>query len=358
MKSVNFHSCLEVNNKIWFLSVEGYLMNLDCTTFESKIVFPFNMQQWYFKQVINDMIALNNKIYFVEQEGSRIYEYDIQSNYCNFYSISNVMPVNGACFSGIHLYCDEIYLFSRLSDTVFCFHTINKTFRSIVGNLKIITTHSIRVENKVYLYGEKIVCFDMVRNQFLYDCNPGEDYIFWMQEFQNQLYILTKNKISIWDEMSNESKIVYDMNGDIGELGIFFITRNKIFLLLNLIKDILVIDRQSGTISNDVPPADLFYIEKGWSKYWGYTQNEKYIWVANRSSNQIICIDKKTETIKWNKLKNPKEREKIPYINLIENMLLDEKEFSIEEYILFCGKKFEIDNDNKIFGKKIWDMIR
>ena len=66
MKSVNFHSCLEVNNKIWFLSVEGYLMNLDCTTFESKIVFPFNMQQWYFEQVINDLIALNNKIYFVK----------------------------------------------------------------------------------------------------------------------------------------------------------------------------------------------------------------------------------------------------------------------------------------------------
>lgn len=341
MKKINFSSCIKANNKIWFMSIEGYLMNLDCLTYETKIIVPSNLAELQFEQVVDDMVIINNKLYFVEQNGAWLYEYDLEENNCNCYVIPSTDYIAWGCFAGVYLFRQFIYLFARTIGTIFRFNTIDKEFEILGAEKKGIVIRSCCIENKVYLYGKKIVCFDMMSGRFDQEYSIEEDNIIYLTKCEGKFYYVMKDRLSIWDPVTNNKINLYEEkeeNCDTEKFGLFFLTEQKIFILPSESRNVLILDRNSGGLMRDIPPNDLVYIEKGWSKYWGYTEDDRCIWCANRVCNYILCIDKKLEEIQWIKLKLPESREEVPYLKqkmrLANGRIYYEGMMSLEQYIL------------------------
>ena len=161
MKNVNFHSCIKIDRKIWFVSVEGYLMNFDTITYQSEIIAPNNLFELCFKSVIDNMISVGKVIYFVERDGTKLYGYNLHTNDCTYYLIPDTKYINWGCFSGIYLSDQTIYLFTRTAEVIYCFDIISQKFTSIITEKKDIVQGSFRIQNKVYLYGENVLCFFM-----------------------------------------------------------------------------------------------------------------------------------------------------------------------------------------------------
>lgn len=352
MKNVNFHSCLKVDNKIWFVSVEGYLMNFDIITYQSEIVVPNNLSKMHFKVVVDNMISTGNMIYFVEQDGSKLYEYNSLTNGCTYYLIPDTEYINWGCFSGIYLYGKTIYLFTRCTNIIYCFDIISKKFTSITTAKKYIVLNSFRTQNRIYLYGEKVLCFDMDKNFYEEECCLEVGNIFWMNSYQKSILFLEKNRIGIWNPDYKLTKSVYEEEGLAEKFLTFFATEHKIFLLPNGSTDIFTLNPETGDLSYVIPPRDLYYIEKGWSKYWGYTEEENYIWCANRVSNYVLSIDKKYEEIRWIKLKKPDLKSEIPYLRLLDKQFFDESEMTLEQFLLVNNTGLQ--KSECSYGEKIW----
>lgn len=358
MENINFHSCLKVDNKIWFISVDGYLMNFDIIKYQSEIIAPYNLSDLKFKQVIDNLVSINDKIYFVEQDGSKLYEYDLITNYCNYYLIPKTEFINWGCFSGIYLLEENIYLFARVAGTVFCFNTNNKKFTCIRKEIstQVIVTNSYRIKNKFYLYGEKIVCFNTDDNSFTESCCFGQKDVYWISIYQDTILFLTRNRIDSFGHNGKTKKIIYEEEGLSDKIIMFFATKNKIFMLPNQSKDILVLDKGTNGLLYTTSPADLYYVENGWAKYWGYTESDRYVWCANRVSNYVVCLDKENEEIKWIKVKKPDLREEIPYLELSQKQFFNENKVSIEQFLLINRNAMQY--RKSLYGKRIWKTLR
>lgn len=355
MQNVHFNSCLKIDNKIWFITVEGYLMNLDCTTFQTKVIAPNNLPELNFKQVVDNMIFFENKIYFVEQDGSKLYEYDLITNICSYYFIPDTKYINWGCFSGIYLFNEIIYLFTRTANLIYCFDTVSKKFSGITTEKKALMMSSFRNGSKVYLYGEEIICFDMDNYFFATTYSFNGEHIYWMNQYQNTIFFLTKNQLGIWYQNDGSKKILHEEIGLADQYYLFLLTENKVFMLPNQSKKILIVDRKTCSFTYDVAPEDLYYIEKGWAKYYGYTEEKRYIWCANRVSNYLLCIDKENETTKWLKITPPLLKEEIPYLKLINKSFFYEGELSLERFMFVDNKN--LFQSRSIYGKKIWGNL-
>lgn len=233
MKNINFHSCIKVDHKIWFVSVEGYLMYFDTITYQSEIVVPKNLSGLHFGSVVDNMLSVDNEIYFVEQDGSKLYEYNRRTNDYVYYLIPDTEYINWGCFSGIYLFDRTIYLFTRTSDVIHCFDIINKKFTSIKTGKRDIVLNSFRIKNAVYLYGKKVLCFDMDSHFFIREFCPEEGTIFWMNSCQNTIFFLTKSRMGIWNKIEKNKEILYVGEKLSEKFSVFLTTENKIFLLPN-----------------------------------------------------------------------------------------------------------------------------
>lgn len=355
MRNVNFHTCLKVDNKIWFISVEGYLMNFDIVTNESEIIIPNNLLGVCFKQVIDNMIYDDNKIYFVEQDGSKLFEYNQITNYCASYLIPDTKCINWECFSGIYLFGRIIYLFTKVSGVIHCFDIDSKRFTSINEEKNDIVLNSFRIQDRVYLYGKKVICFDMSRHFFVGEYDFQEGDILWMNSYQNNILFLTKKQVGIWNQYDKLKTSLYEEENVSQKFLISLSTENKIFVLPNHSKDILIIDKRTGKASYAILPDDLYYIENGWSKYWGYTEDDRFIWCANRVSNYVFSVDKKNEEIRWLKVKTPDLKSEIQYLKLMEKKFFYESEMDFEIILLIDRIVLQHDEDSN--GQKIWRYL-
>lgn len=356
MKNINFHSCIKIDHYIWFVSVEGYLMNFDTITYQSEIVVPNNLPELCFKQIVDNMVSVNNQIYFVEQDGSKLYEYNQITNDCAYYLIPDSKYINYGCFSGIYLFDQIIYLFTRTIGVIHCFDTVSKKFTSIKENEKDTVMNSFRMHNKVYLYNEKVTCFDMENHSFSKEICFGEGDIFWMSPYQNAILFLTKERMGIWNPNDQSKRSLYEEEGLAEKFLVFLTTENKSFLLSNQSKDILILDLRTGDSTYAILPKDLYYIEKGWSKYWRYTEDERYIWCANRVSNYVLSIDKWNEEIRWIKLKKTNLKDEIPYLELLDKQFFWENEMILKQFLLLSNTGMY--NNKHSCGNEIWKSLR
>ena len=54
-RNVNFFNCILIDSKLWFVSVEGYFMNIDINTKEAKYVELERIKGWTRHSVIDNM---------------------------------------------------------------------------------------------------------------------------------------------------------------------------------------------------------------------------------------------------------------------------------------------------------------
>lgn len=313
-ENINFHTCVYKDYKIWFVSTNGYFMNIDTSTFEISFVYANGNK--IFNQVTDPMLDINDNLYWVEQKGQRLLQYDIKTNHCSAYDMPESKMVDWTCFSMITQWNDQVFIFPKYTDKIIMFDTKTKRFSeyndiyikygmknsneaylmhaSVRENLVLLFLSDMQtvlfysMSNKTVVKAEKMFCRREIVSSFWKDEN------LFIHEKEGDIYILNS-------KLEEIKKL--EINAIIGKSYVKMVSTNtKIFLLPAMETDILEYDLNNNSITIKENPQDLIYHNIQWGKYLGDCRHDNLLWMANRMSNYILCIDEKKEDIYWRKI--------------------------------------------------------
>lgn len=331
MKNINFHTGVKVQNKLWFVTIDGYLMTYDVVKKQSEVIVPENIFELEFGHIVDNMFYHNGSIYFVEQDGNLLYEYSLSENYCYCYEMPKLKMVNWGCFSGIYLINGSIYFFTKAEGKTVIFDTDTKRISEEKTNNTTDLKCSVKIDDSIYFIGDrKVIKYSIKENKFTREYSVDLD-IKWAAAYASKIYLLTAdNCIYVSDTEFSELDLLYDSVGSIQTVVRFVITKNYVYALPSTVGDYLVIDKKTKDVKKAVLPKDLKYEDIAWGKYVGYCEDERTIWLANRMCNYTIYIDKESETINFYVIPDD-DRGNIKRLKW--KKVISENELSLEQFL-------------------------
>lgn len=165
MNNILFYTCAVVGNKMWFVSMDSYFMNIDINTKRTAFIRPKDMGQAVIKLVTYRMLVNSDNLYWLEYDAQRLVKYSVIENTCKFYEMPPIDCKGDECFAGIALYNQKIYMFPRYTPCLIIFDIINEKF--------IVRDDLYRILNKPPLQKEK---------EFLFRSHQLDDTIFFCGE--------------------------------------------------------------------------------------------------------------------------------------------------------------------------------
>lgn len=371
MKNINFHTCIYKKGKLWFITDSEYFMNIDTST--GKFSFVNEFKSIIYQQVTDSMIADEDYIYWVEQDGKRLFEYNIRNDECEIYLMPEVPMIKWSCFAAVCIRNHKIYFFAKYTNKLIVFNTKNKEFRekdelyNHIQNLDqnnqmpLIECFS-QDKDEMYLFlpgGNKIVKYnldnenteeiELTESLGKVQCAVWKHNIFYILNVDGEIRLFDRNFIKLkeikCDTISNNS------------YGRIVLTDTKLFVLPALADKIQIVDLNHFKVETlDDYPDDFKYENKEWWKYIGYTENNQYIWIANRMSNYILRINKDTEQIEWWKVQAPSLEQESEYCSMIGKTQFMESETDIQ--LLFHMNHKNSTDQTSCYGKNIWNILR
>ena len=138
------------------------------------------------------------------------------------------------------------------------------------------------------------------------------------------------------------------------------VTRQKIYVLPFLGNDIWVYNRKNEKVEKfETYPQEFEYLApKGWSKYYGYCENEQYYFFAMRSMNYLLKVNKNSGQSDWIKPILPSIEEEFEVYSRTENSMFREDVWDMNEYLhIISLKKDSYVNNTERIGEKIWKRM-
>ena len=363
MKELVFYNCIINERNIHFFDDKGLPGIIDLDTNRMRYmpgITNFRCQPW-------DMsIFHQGKIYAVSVSGKDLMVYDLDKAKCEYFFLGCDENPWGN-FISIFAKNQEVFIFPTSKRAIRVFNIEKKEIK-IINNCEIENTDyscSCNIDDEIWLVprnGKQILVFNMVTKVF----NSMESDL----EIKNcvhaihrkgKIYILNKfGGIYVWDIKGKKMDCFLAEQGQEKSAYGRIIYAGKRFILLPSLADniqIIDMDKKEKTIYRDYP-KDFGYSTRKWSKYYGYCEDENYIYFAMRSANYILKIDKNTGNIDWVK---PilSEKEKYQCIVSYSVMLISEQQLSLDELLKNVKKRQGyVGNDNIIHsGEKIWRDI-
>ena len=331
MRDINFCSSIEVNDVLWLVTKNGFLMKYDYKNNIAKYVINKNNTVIRFENVYDKIIAYEDKLYFMEVDASVFYEYNIKTNEYYCYSMPEMEMINWRCFSGIYLYGNKIFLFGKRLGKIYYFDTNKKNFTCIFLNDNRVTNCSVKIDNKIYLASEKKIISYNLDSLCFEQTYILDDEIMWINNYKNSIFsILNNGNILEFNITTLETKNIYIESNNVVSFNRCFITENKIFIFPLVAEHIGIIDRSTGEFSYADEPNDINYYKSDWSKYGEYSECLNHIWIANRISNYAALIEKNTEKLLWIQMRAESLEKIFAYI---KNGVLDEKTYTLSEFL-------------------------
>lgn len=332
MRNINFNNCVAANNKLWFITIESLFMSYDLEKKETQYVVPNNYNELDFKQIIDDMIYHNGCIYFVEQTGKYMYEYNIEDNYCYRYSLPECQLVNWGCFSGIYLLGEYIYMFTRENSRIYVFDINEKKLTVKESSIDEMMDISVKVGKHIYFSNcKEVIKYNIDKNECESRCTLRKTLI-WMTCYESDIYLIDKDSsIYVCDKEFNDMKEIFhntDANRTICRLAI---TKDKVFAFPSFSEEYIVIDKETKKSESIPVPEDIEYDAIKWGKYLGISEDDKYIWLANRICNYAVYIDKAAQTLNFYKMKDDDIKGKIKLIEKVG--VVYEADLSLQEFL-------------------------
>ena len=373
-RNVNFFNCILIDSKLWFVSVEGYFMNIDINTKEAKYVELERIKGWTRHSVIDNMFENSKSIYWVDQQGNHLHEFNIELNKYNCYDFPNVDMIDWECFAGIYLNQGKLLFFPRNASYLIEFDILKKKyvlFPELAKVLKAVSNGkedsvlwcSVRYNNWIYLFqkmGTKVIRFNL--NNYQYDTIEFSDRLFDLNQvilYNNIFYILTSSgDVYSWDDKTEKCEQVFVSNNDKLSFSRIFVTEHNLFLLPALSSKILIVDLDTYADRELADyPNDLRFRDIDWGKYFGFYEDRQYAWFANVKANYMLRINKITENIEWIKIISPAiQQEWEIYKGMGKDILPERKKglpflFGIEDNVNSV-------EENTLLGSAIWEMIK
>lgn len=301
MKNINFHTCTKVGNKLWFITLDGYLMSYSITEKKSEVMVLKNDYQ--FGHVTDNMIYYCGSIYFTKQDGSLLYEYRLSENCYYYYEMPELQMINWETFSGIYLIDDFIYFFTKTSERVIVFDTNSKKIAEERTDFLSPLNCSVKIDDSIYFSCEKkIIQYNIKEHDFVKEYNV-DFYVKWMTSYDSQLYLVSAdNCIYIYDMDACAELLIYNNLSKNQTISRFFITENYYYIFPSTVGDYILINKEDKNIKKIKLPQDLIYQDVSWGKYLGYFEDGNEIWLANRMCNYAVYIDKNNEEVNFYKI--------------------------------------------------------
>jgi len=341
--------------------------------------------------------SLNNKLYFADNLGEVLVEYNIKNNLYKIYNLDTHMKDDNNIVDVLN--CGKyIYVVSQHKGTLFIFDIENQTLereealeRKIKKIYKDYTECFIRCwkigEYLYFIINDKddydICRYDLTEREL--EELPKKEVFYGMIDaycFEQKLYILQNEySLIIWNIEDNTIETL-DIEG-LGEPidnnkikeGYFFsmaVTKKNIWLFpTGDNEDIYVYDivKKKSQIYNKYPSDFYYQNKKKWAKYADIKEREGLIYVAARMANYFLIIDVETGIETW---KSTGEYDFSEYYydyysNLIggkdseeekQKVVYEKNNIMFDIFLKYKSSELHnIENSDKV-GNKIWEAFK
>ena len=185
-------------------------------------------------------------------------------------------------------------------------------------------------------------------------------------KYNEHLYILSsEGTIYRWNTESKVIEVFAECNSkkrNKDSYSRIVVTESRLYLLPALESSIVCINMiTKKTEKYKGYPVDFRYCGiEHWSKYYGYCENEKYIYFAMRSSNYILSINKIDGKEQWIKPHLPTYKEYRKKYIMHNKRLISEKECDVEGIWDYLESQV-LDKPgrcNQTIADEIWKLIK
>lgn len=384
-RSILFSTCEITGNTLWFFAyVENIFMKMDLG--KNEIHYLDTPDGYCIEKSTGADIMLSdgNKVYVLELNGKYMMEYDTIQNSCKYYDIEcNVSEwVNFAALAKFEKY---IYIFQRYMGAVVkvdletgavyrrpqLYDEMQKYCEQDEDGLKICFSCGCVVGEFIWLFMEKrniAVKYNMREESYEQYKLPEWCSGCYHVVYKNGLfYILDRNgNVFTWNSDTNDSEML--MSWDKKEKDPFMriaVTDTNIWVLPALEDDIYTISKETGKAEKyRMYPDDIACWAQCewsfWSKYYGICEDNDNYYLAMRSMNYMLIINKKSGLGKWIKPELPLPEERFRFYRKNQKNLIMEKICSKEDFLEEVCREISDENTgtkNNV-GINVWELIK
>lgn len=371
-----FSACALLEEGLFsFTNFKGIPMILDIKTGDVKLLEDLENYDPSF--AVDCLLKCKNDIFALELNGRRMMKYNVIDKACTYFEINCGEHGWGNYILFIN-YGRVIYIFPKYREELIKFNIETEKIQRSTNlylkkkNDQLGTPEEDRMRfscgcqmGKIAwffpLNGDLAVAYDMEFDKWQeYKLSAKLDSCISVAPYKSKLYILnSKGTVYSWDVKDKLLTNCVSIEGKIFEFSKVVVTDKRNFLLPSLGKDIIYIDLDTGQKNKYISyPEEFCYCGlDGWSKYYGYCEDEKHYYFAMRSMNYLLIVNKQDGEIKWikPKLPNSEEYERV-YIKY-NNGLYRETECSIKNLFVYAMGNIEHSNRH-MAGEDIWKQVK
>lgn len=375
-----FSTCACINKKIFaFTSFKRLPIVIDLKSKEIDLLE--NIQEYDSTFMADFMINDGDDIYVLELNGNRIMKYNVVNRKCEYFDIScgkrewDNFATFAKCGENIcifPLYIHEIIKVNFETGKIHRDKGLYLDLRNYVEQEQEIKYFycGCKVGKIMWLFqrqGNLVVAYNMENDTWKkYKLSVKINNCVHVVRHNGMMYILSaEGMVYCWNMTDDPVELIADCSNQEANFNTFIriaVTDKKIFLLPSLGEDIVIIDLKIKQISKyeDYPIEFKYYRPEGWSRYYGYCEDDDNYYFAMRSTNLILSISKRNGTIGWVKPEHPLCSDYLKaYVNYNRDTV-SEKVCGLEGWLTNLDVSFRKSKEDSItsLGYRIWKQMQ
>lgn len=341
-----FHAFIVYKEKILFMNnFENYLNEMDLKTGNIMYHADILKEKRFSWQETEEMFIWNKKIYLIENNGSRMAEYNPVADITSYIELglesfgwgnyAAVIPVGDAVYL-VHAYLGVILKVNLYSKQVEGY-AIDKTADVRKRNflcacldrelIWIVTSQNILY--RFNILDKSIESFPLLlKDEHIADIVAEGDEL-WLLEDRGNVYRWDKRENKMERYLKNEELSPEALYGKL------IVLNKKMWILPYIANDILIVDRERKFVTKytDYPPEFCYYRTKPYTRYSKLKQNEEFCVVGMFSANHLLLIAKDSGEARWVKPQMPSVDSVIEFNKKTSQDIIVENVLTLENFI-------------------------
>ena len=350
IKRFQYSICCKSENDIFFFTRHyNMLMKLNLTDYKMEYVKDSKGRFMPFKDCADGIIIAGHVVYQLNNSGKSVLKFDInEGTYRELNIDCDCKPWgNYAAYAD---YLDKLYIFPRYQKEVIVIDKNTDEVKyddSVKDKLKeskdydeeMYWSQGCRKGDSVWLIsndGKIAISYSLIENKIsIYNLPIDIQKCSHFVVYDDLFYILDcMGNVYTWD--TSEEKLLFSVSdAKYGEYGRLALTNRNIYVLPSIGEDIYIYDRENEKTRKytDYPENFMYSKMNGWSKYYGYCEDNRNYYFSMRLSNYIPIIDKINGTMNWVSPQLPDMEETLGITVQNSILFFSEEMWNLEEYI-------------------------
>lgn len=378
-----FSTCIHISGKIFsFTTFKRIPIMVDLNT--EKVNIVDDLMNYDSSFAADYMIGIEKDIFVLELNGKRLMKFNIDDKKCTYFNIE-CNKKNWDNYATFANYGRNLYIFPTFADKIVKIDLVTESVKKF-GELysKIYSQYKDLDSKEDFTY---FICGCQMKNiMWLFQKQSNIVIAYNMEDdtwkeykilieicncihavyTNHKLFILDSvGKVYCWNMTDESPELLADCSNEKNEVNTFsriIVTDKKIFVLPLFGKDIFYIDIYTKQIEKyDKYPMEFKYFEpEGWSKYYGFCEDNEYYYFAMRSIEFMLSLSKEEGELKWMRVKLPLYREYLKTYMKYNKNIVNEMKYGSNNLLTFLDidNKENNKNANLLTGNRIWKQIK